>query len=127
MDVSLIFLLLRRTTNMKYVLFIFITTLSVFAFGGPGQSNYVDISNKRIQLIQGGTSRLFIYDVAMNDSDCDAKTTPVIIFNSGDLGKEMYSMVLAAKATSKPLTFIAGSCIDIGGSTYPSITSIYMQ
>ncbi len=121
---------------MKNIIMGFICiVLSASAFAddpvtGPGRSDYVDIAENRIQLIQGGMSRLYIYDVDMRahgETDCTVKTTPVLIFNSGDITQEIYSALLMAKASGKKVDLIAGNCVEISGETYSSISSIYVK
>ncbi len=105
--------------------------LSTSAFAdGPGRSGFVDISNNRLQLIQGGMSRLYVYDVDMRahgETSCTIKTTPVLLFNSGDITQEIYSALLMAKASGKEVDLIAGNCVEISGETYSSISSIYVK
>lgn len=111
-----------------FLIFIICSTLSVMAAASPGRSGFVDLENSKLQLIQGSMSRLYIYNVDMGStSDCNIKNTPVLLFNSGDIGKEIYSMILAAKTAGKKVELIAGNCVNIGGNTYPSISAIYMQ
>jgi hypothetical protein len=112
----------------KKISILFCLAASIPVSASPGRSGYVDLSSSKIQLIQGGLSRLYIYNVNMGaTSDCDNKTTPVFLFNSGDLGKEIYSMILAAKTAGKRIELVAGSCVNIGSSTYPSISSVSME
>ena len=117
---------------MKYkvVALTVLVMMSQLALAGPGRSGYVSLENKKIQLIQGGMSRLYIYDVDMRlggDTTCTIKTTPVLLFSSGDIVKEMYSAILMAKASGKKVDFIAGGCVEISGNTYSSISALYVE
>ena len=98
------------------------------ALAGAGRSDYTDISDSRLQIISGSMSRLYVYDVTMKDSECGIKTVPTLFFDDDiAIAKEIYSMILMAKATGKEMEFIAGSCVSIGSDTYPSITSVYIK
>ncbi|MEX2964566.1 hypothetical protein [Microbulbifer sp. TYP-18] len=100
--------------------------VSIGAFAA--QSGFVDISDNRIQIINDNSGgRLFVYDVTIIDSTCDNNTTPVLMFSGNELAKEMYSMVLAAKSAGKQVNIVTGTCVDLGGTTYSPIISVYMQ
>ena len=112
---------------MKYLWVSLALFLSVSVMAGGGRSDFVDLTDKRVQLIQGSMSRLFVYDVEMIDSDCDVKNVPALLFGIGDIEKEMYSMILAAKTAGKKVTLIASGCTPIDSNTYPSIDALYME
>ncbi|WP_020411172.1 hypothetical protein [Microbulbifer variabilis] len=110
--------------KLALVVFGFLFSLEVAA----ASSGYVDITDNNIQLISSGpSSRLFIYDVTMNDSPCENKDTPVIMFSDNEIAKEMYAMVLAAKTAGKKISFFSASCVDMSGVTYTLVTSTYLD
>ncbi|WP_299494865.1 hypothetical protein [uncultured Shewanella sp.] len=103
--------------------------LSFSAFSATGgRTGYIDLTDNKLQLISGteSTSRLYVYNVEFNGSECSKKTTGVLYF-SEFLAKEMYSMLLAAKASNKRVELIANDCVTISGSTVPKISSIYLE
>lgn len=102
-------------------------SFSAFAASG-GRTGYIDLTDKKLQLISESetSSRLFIYNTEFNGSECSQKTTGVIYF-SEFLAKEMYSMLLAAKASGKRVELIATECHSINGGTYPRVTSTYLE
>ncbi|MCL1126227.1 hypothetical protein [Shewanella surugensis] len=106
-----------------------ITLVSFSALSGSGgRTGYIDLIGKKLQLISDteSTSRLYVYDVTFEGGECSKKTTGVLYF-SDFLAKEMYSMLLAAKASNKRVELIANDCVTISGNTVPKITSIYLE
>ncbi|WKD51119.1 hypothetical protein [Microbulbifer spongiae] len=115
---------------MKNIIFLIVGILISINVAASSQSGYIDISQSNIQLISNGEdSRLFINGVTMEDSVCDIKNYPVILFSNNPIAKEMYSMILAAKAAGRQINLVAGACVDLAGkgTTYPSVNSVYMK
>ena len=108
----------------KCILIILALCVSVAASAGGGRSGWVELS--KLQIIEDGVDRMFVYDVVMNNSDCDSKT-PTLFFTDSGLSNEIYSMILSAKVAKAKVELIASNCVSIGNSTYPSISSIYME
>ncbi|MPY24452.1 hypothetical protein [Shewanella sp. YLB-07] len=110
--------------------FIFAGLIGLMSFGASAGSRtgFIDISDNGIQLISSTAeeSRLYVYDVAFEGGDCDVKTTGVLYFSTF-LAKEMYSMLLTAKAAGKKIELVSSECVSIGGAKYPSISSIYWK
>lgn len=111
---------------MKYLVIMLSLIVSSVIYANS-RSGLVDMSDNKIQLIHDSASRLFVYNVEMADSTCDMTSTPVLFFSGNDISKEIYSMILAAKTSSRRVELIAGQCVAIAGNTYPSIHSVYME
>ncbi|WP_444945613.1 hypothetical protein ACJJIP_16440 [Microbulbifer sp. VTAC004] len=110
--------------KLALVVFGFLFSLEVAA----ASSGFVDISDNNIQLINGsGMSRLLVYGVTMSGTTCTNTDVPILLFSESDIAKEMYSMILTAKATGRKVNIISGECVDLVGVTYNSITSVYMN
>ena len=102
-------------------------SFSAFAASG-GRTGYIDLSDKKMQLLSGteSTSRLIVYDAKFEGGNC-SKNSSGSIFFSDFLAKEMYSMLLTAKASGKRVELIAKDCVAISDNTVPKITSIYLE
>ncbi|WP_299003853.1 hypothetical protein [uncultured Shewanella sp.] len=109
------------------VAFIALLSFSAMAASG-GRTGYIDLTDKKLQLISNleSDSRLYVYNVEFYGSECTGKTTAVLYF-SAFLAKEMYSMLLAAKASGKRVELVARDCAAISGGTRPQISSIYLE
>ncbi|GAA5446174.1 hypothetical protein Misp06_04383 [Microbulbifer sp. NBRC 101763] len=110
--------------KLVFIVFGFLFSLEVAAVS----SGFVDISDNKIQLINGsGTSRLLVYGVTMSGTTCTNTDVPILFFSESDIAKEMYSMILSAKVTGRKVNIFSGECVSLGGATYNSITSVYMN
>ncbi len=110
---------------MKKFLFAFLLLLLsgspslVFANGSTG---LVSISDKLLQIISDGAPRLYIYNVVINNGGC-AQTTPVLLMDSTMvLSKEIYSMLLTAKATGRKVDLVTSGC----WGDFPKVFSVYL-
>lgn len=126
-----VWILCMRKCGLKMLLLLTVL-VSFCSWAGGGRSGYVSLVDKRLQIISGGSSasdnpaRLFVYDVSMVGSTCNG-STPTLFFDSNPLAKELYSMLLTAKATGINVEIIASRCRDLGGVLFPDVDSIYLE
>ena len=92
-----------------------------------GSAGPISLNGKRLQIISAvNESRVYVYDLPIEDG-C-TNTTPVLLLDGPDanpIGKELYSALLAAKASGKKVTIQTKGCWS-GWST-PVIRSMYLH
>ncbi|KLN65647.1 hypothetical protein [Vibrio sp. VPAP30] len=110
-----------RNTFNYVVLILFLAS----GYSVAGTSVETSLVGKKIQIISTGTPRVYIYDLPVNDGCKDS--TPVLIMSglqANPLAKEIYSTLLAAKASGKRVLIQTTGCWSEYST--PVITSMYL-
>lgn len=108
---------------MKIILLVLVFLVSNYAYAG--NSDWVSITDKRVQIIAGDEPRAFLYDVVINNSGC-TNTTPVLLIEETQiLAKELFSVILTAKSADKIIKVVTDDCWNYG--QFPIIVSIYIK
>jgi hypothetical protein len=117
---------LEEEIILKGILALLLIMISAHTFA-QGSSGYISLTNKKIQIISGGSPRVYVYDAPIANSGCSGSTSiPVLLMDDTvAIHKEMYAMLLAAKASGKEVAIVTDGCWNNG--EYPKIHSIYMN
>lgn len=98
---------------MKRILLV-VLILLVSNYAYAGNSDYVSITDKKVQIIAGDEPRVFLYDVVINNSEC-TDTTPVLLMEENYvLAKELFSVILTAKSAEKRIMVVTDGCWNYG-------------
>jgi hypothetical protein len=108
----------------KTIFSMLLALFPVYAIAG-GSTGYINLNNPIQVVEEGAESRVFLYNVVVNDGGC-SNTVPVILLNPNRIAsKEFYSTILMAKAAGKKVNLTTNGCWL--NNQYPIVSSIYVE